>query len=211
MAALNDFGIWRGDPIILASKSKGRARLLESAGISYETVDSKLDERVASGIDELNPGAQATSLARAKAQLVSSRCPGRIVIGADQTLAFAGQTLHKSTRVEDAIDQFRRLAGARHELHSAVACVRDGAVLFEFVETAKIQMRQLSEAALGSYVRAMGENVLRSVGGYEIEGIGANLLESIDGDIFTIIGLPLFGLLAELRKLGLIDEENITR
>lgn len=211
MVALNDFGIWRGDPIILASKSKGRARLLDNAGIPYEAVDSKLDERLAPGISELNPQAQATWLAREKAQLVSNRRPGRVVIGADQTLAFAGRTLHKSTRVDEAIDQFRRLVGAGHELHSAVACVRDGAILFEFVETAKVQMRQISEAALRLYVEAMGEKVLMSVGGYEIEGIGANLLESVDGDMFTIIGLPLFGLLAELRKIGLIDEENISQ
>ncbi|MFT4095488.1 MAG: Maf family protein [Rhodoblastus sp.] len=192
---------------MLASKSAGRARVLRDAGLPFEAVDSALDEREEPAVDVLEPLEQAIHLARKKAQIVSARRPGRIVLGADQTLAFQGQTIHKARDLEDGLVKLRKLNGATHHLHSAVAAVRDGTVLFEFAETAEIRMRQVGDRALCAYARAMGEAFLATVGGYEIEGFGANLLESVSGDMFTVIGMPLFPLLAELRRIGEIKED----
>lgn len=205
-ALLEEFGLWRGSPIILASRSKGRARLLTAAGIPFEAVDSQIDERALPGVDSKPPEEQAAMLAREKALGVSLRFPGRVVLGADQTLAFAGQALHKAADFRAAIVKLSNLSGRAHELHSAVACMRNGELLCEFRDTAHIRMRTLSRTAIETYARAMGDSVLASVGCYEIEGVGANLLEQVRGDMFTVIGLPLFPLLSELRRIGLIEE-----
>ena len=207
-ALLETCGLWRGAPVILASRSAGRARLLEAAGIPFEAVDSNLDERRLEGIDYIEPRAQAVQLALAKAKLVSLRHPDRIVVGADQTLAFRGKPLHKSSDVDQALNQLRELRGASHLLNSAVACVRDGVPQFEFVVSATIHMRHVSDSVLSAYAGAMGEKLLTTVGGYEIEGLGVTLIERVDGDMFTVIGLPLFPLLAGFRKLGVIVEES---
>ncbi len=200
-------GFWRGAPLVLASKSAGRARVLRDAGLPFEVVDSALDEREDPAVEVLEPREQAILLARRKAQIVSTRRQGRIVLGADQTLAFQGRTIHKARDFEDGLVKLRKLNGATHQLNSAVAAVRDGAVLFEFAQTAEIRMRQIGDRALCTYARAMGETFLATVGGYEIEGFGANLLESVSGDLFTVIGMPLFPLLAELRRIGAIEED----
>lgn len=210
-ALLETCGLWRGAPMILGSRSAGRARLLEAAGIPFEAVDSYLDERRVGGIDNLEPHAQAAQLALAKAKLVSLRHPDRIVVGADQTLAFGGKPLHKSSDVDQALNQLRELRGASHLLHSAVACVRDGVSQFEFVVSATIHMRRTSDSVLSAYAAAMGAKLLTTVGGYEIEGLGVMLIERVDGDMFTVIGLPLFPLLAGFRKLGVIVEEGEPR
>jgi septum formation protein len=210
-ALLEICGLWRGAPIILASKSGGRARLLESAGIPFEAVDSEVDERRLEGIDVLEQHAQAASLALAKAQAVSFRRPDRVVVGADQTLAFHGKSLHKASSVDEALSQLRELRGAPHLLHSAVACARNGVSQFEFVVSATIHMRNVNDNVLAAYAAAMGAKLLTTVGGYEIEGFGATLIEQVDGDMFTVIGLPLFPLLAQFRKLGLIVEESEPR
>lgn len=212
MAALLQIsGLWRGVPIILASRSVGRARLLNAAGVPFEAVESGLDERRVPGVELLDPVIQAETLALAKARLVSARYPSRTVVGADQTLAFAGRTLHKPLDLDQALLQLRSLSGERHQLHSAVACVHDGETLFEFVDSAEIRMRAVQENVLAAYARAMGKGLLATVGGYEIEGLGVNLLDSVEGDIFTVIGLPLFRLLAEFRQIGLIGEDNDAR
>lgn len=210
-ALLEICDLWCGTPIILASRSAGRARLLEAAGIPFEAVDSNLDERRLEGIDNLEPRAQAAQLALAKAKLVSLRHPDRIVIGADQILAFRNKTLHKASDVDQALSQLRELRGASHHLHSAVACVRDAVPQFEFVVSATIHMRRVSDRVLNAYAAAMGAKLLTTVGGYEIEGLGVTLIERVDGDMFTVIGLPLFPLLAGLRELGAIVEESEPR
>lgn len=210
-ALLEICGLWRGAPIVLASRSSGRARLLEAVGVPFEPVDSNIDERRLEGIADLEPRAQAASLALAKANAVSFRHPYRIVVGADQTLASLGKPLHKASNVDQALSQLRELRGASHVLHSAVACVRDGVTQFEFVDSATIHMREVSDKVLDAYVAAMGEKLLTTVGGYEIEGFGAILIERVDGDMFTVIGLPLFPLLAGFRELGLIVEESKAR
>jgi septum formation protein len=210
-ALLETCGLWRGAPIVLASRSSGRARLLESAGVPFEAVDSRVDERGVEGIDNLDPCAQAASLALTKANAVSLDYPGRIVVGADQTLAFRGRPVHKASSVDHALKQLRELRGEFHLLHSAVACVRDGVTQFEFVVSATIFMRAVNDGVLAAYAAGMGEKLLTTVGGYEIEGLGIALIERVDGDMFTVIGLPLFPLLAGFRKLGLIVEEGEPR
>lgn len=209
--SLVEYGLWRGPPIILASRSVGRAHILREAGIPFEPVDLRIDERAMPGNDGAAPQEQAAMLAREKARTVSQRLPGRIVLGADQTLAFRGQALHKAPDFATAVAKLSELSGHEHQLHSAVACMCNGELLFEFIITAHIRMRPLDGAAIEAYARAMGEGLLTSVGCYEIEGIGANLLEQVRGDMFTVIGLPLFPLLSELRRIGLIDESGAAR
>ena len=201
-------GLWRGDPVILASGSKGRAQLLANAGIPFDVIPADLDERSVDGVESLSPQQQAVRLASEKARHVSLRNPGRTVIGADQTLAIGTRILHKASSIGNALTQLRELAGREHCLHSAVACTRDGATQFAFVASATIHMRSFSESVLRAYTNAMGDRLLQTVGCYEIEGLGAHLIERIEGDMFTIIGLPIFQLLAGLRHLGLIVEET---
>lgn len=208
MAALLECGLWRSAPLILASKSRARARLLEQAGIPFEVRDSNLDERNVCGVDTLDGRGQALRLALEKALVVSRRHPGRIVIGADQTLELFGRILHKATSIDEAIGQLRAMAGSTHRLASAVSCVRDGEILFRIVETADIRMRRFGEATLDAYARSMGKRLLSTVGGYELEGLGANLIESVTGDMFTVMGMPLIQLLAKFRAIGAIGEEG---
>jgi septum formation protein len=198
--------VWRGKlPLILASQSRARQALLANAGIAFEAIPAGIDEREiqrASGLAE--PGEIASLLARQKALWVSSRQPDRIVVGADQTLALAKQLFSKPAGRAQAADQLRALAGNRHELHSAVAVARDGKILFETVSVARMAMRQLSEAEIDAYLDEAGAAVTTSVGAYQLEGLGIHLFERIEGDHFTILGLPLLPLLAFLRGEGLL-------
>jgi septum formation protein len=197
---------WRGKhSLILASQSRARQALLANAGIAFEAVPAGIDEREiqrASGLAA--PGEIASLLARQKALWVSSRKPDRIVVGADQTLALAKQLFSKPAGRAQAADQLRTLAGNSHELHSAVAVARDGKVLFETVSVARMTMRQLSEAQISAYLDEAGAVVTTSVGAYQLEGLGIHLFERVEGDHFTILGLPLLPLLAFLRGEGLL-------
>jgi septum formation protein len=197
---------WRGKhPLILASQSRARQALLANAGIAFEAVPAGIDEREiqrASGLAA--PGEIASLLARQKALWVSSRQPDGIVVGADQTLALAKQLFSKPAGRAQAADQLRTLAGNSHELHSAVAVARDGKVLFETVSVARMTMRQLSEAQINAYLDEAGAAVTTSVGAYQLEGLGIHLFERVEGDHFTILGLPLLPLLAFLRGEGLL-------
>jgi len=191
--------------LILASQSRARQALLANAGIAFEAVPAEIDEREiqrASGLAA--PGEIASLLARQKALWVSSRQPDRIVVGADQTLALAKQLFSKPAGRAQAADQARTLAGNSHELHSAVAVARDGNILFETVSVACMTMRQLSEAQINAYLDEAGAAVTTSVGAYQLEGLGIHLFERIEGDHFTILGLPLLPLLAFLRGEGLL-------
>lgn len=203
----NVFGLWRGDPVILASGSKGRALLLERAHVPFDVFASNLDERRVEGINQLQPVEQAARLAAEKARSVSLQKPGRTVVGADQTLAMGARVLHKAASIDQACWQLSELAGRPHHLYSAIACYRDGVAQFEFIRSATIHMRTLSDHAIRTYAEAMGESLLHSVGGYEIEGLGAHLIDRVEGDMFTVIGLPLFDLLAAFRRMGMIVEE----
>jgi septum formation protein len=198
--------IWRGKhPLVLASQSRARQTLLANAGIAFEAVPAGIDEREiqrASGLSA--PGEIASLLARQKALWVSSRQPDRIVVGADQTLALGKQLFSKPAGRTQAADQLRSLAGKSHELHSAVAVARDGNILFETVSVARMTMRQMSEAEIDAYLDEAGAAVTTSVGAYQLEGLGIHLFERIEGDHFTILGLPLLPLLVFLRGEGLL-------
>jgi septum formation protein len=193
--------LWRGKyPLILASQSRARQTLLANAGIDFEAVPAEIDERAiqqASGLSA--PDDVAALLAREKARLVSMRQPGQFVIGADQTLALGLRLFSKPAGRAQAAEQLRALAGRCHELHSAVAVAREGRILFEATAFARMTMRRLGEAEIEAYLNAAGEAVTSSVGAYQLEGLGVHLFERIEGDHFTILGLPLLQLLAFLR------------
>ncbi len=197
---------WRGNtPLILASQSRARQALLANAGIGFEAVTAEIDERAvqqASGLSA--PGGIASLLAREKALAVSARQPGKFVIGADQTLALGERLFSKPAGRALAAAQLRALAGRSHELHSAVAVARDGKILFEAVAIAGMTMRRLGEAEIDVYLDEAGDAVTSSVGAYQLEGLGVHLFERIEGDHFTILGLPLLPLLAFLRSERLL-------
>jgi septum formation protein len=198
--------IWRGpSPLILASQSRARQMLLANAGIVSEAVPADIDERAvqqASGLAA--PGDIAALLAREKARAVSMRHHGQYVVGADQTLAVGTRLFSKPAGRAQAAEQLRALAGNSHELHSGVAVARDGKILFSEVAVARMTMRPLTGAEIRTYLDQAGEAVMSSVGAYQLEGLGVHLFERIEGDHFTILGLPLLQLLAFLRSERLL-------
>lgn len=198
--------IWLGSqPLVLASQSSARQALLINAGIPFEAIPAAIDERAvqhASGLT--SPGEIACKLAEEKAAAVSSRLPGRLVLGADQTLALGERSFHKPNDRAQAVAQLRALSGRRHELHSAIALVRNGQVLFSDVSVARMTMRQLSEAQIDGYLNEAGAAATASVGAYQLEGLGVHLFTGIHGDHFTILGLPLVALLEFLRTQRLL-------
>jgi septum formation protein len=198
--------IWRDKhPLILASQSHARQALLANAGIAFEAMPADIDEReIQRGSGLVTPGAIASLLAAQKALFVSSRQPGRVVVGADQTLALAQRLFSKPAGRAQAAEQLRALAGNSHELHSAVAVARDGRLVFETVSVARMTMRRLTAAEIQAYLDEAGEAVTSSVGAYQLEGPGVHLFERIEGDHFTILGLPLLPLLAFLRSERLL-------
>ncbi len=193
--------------IVLASRSATRCALLTNAGIPFTAVPSSIDERtvetplIAGGA---LPADIASALAEAKAVDVSGRTPGAFVIGADQTLDVDGAHWTKPVSKGQAREQLARLSGRTHELHSAVAVARDGVVVWHHRASARLTMRALSATAIDAYLSEAGEAALSSVGAYQIEGPGIRLFERIDGDYFTILGLPLLPLLMYLRGEGVI-------
>jgi len=198
--------LWRDEqPLVLASKSATRLGLLVHAGLPVETVSIDIDERGlqdAAGL--LDPTGIALMLARAKAMAGAAAAPGRMVLGADQTLALGSEIFHKPTSVEAARTQLQRLSGRTHALHSAAAMVVDGQVLYETVMSAYLTMRPLSEDMLDTYLGAAGRRVLTSVGAYQLESVGVHLFTKVEGDHFTILGLPLLELLGFFRLQGLL-------
>jgi septum formation protein len=192
-------------PLVLASKSEVRRKLLAAAGLPLEVKPAEIDERgieARSGVTGASPA--AVLLARAKAWAVSEKLPERLVLGADQTLAFGERRFSKPRDLAAAREQLRTLSGATHELHTAVVAVRDGVALFEHVDVARLTMRKFSDEFLDNYIEIAGEVALTSVGAYQLEGFGAQLFERIEGDYFTVLGLPLLPLLAFLRRDGFV-------
>jgi septum formation protein len=193
-------------PLVLASKSDVRGKMLAAAGLRFEIRPAQIDERAL----EAKAGAPdavgaARFLARAKADAVARTVPGRLVLGADQTLALGAKRFSKPANRAAAVEQLRALRGRTHELHSALALVRDGALLFDYVDSARLTMRDVSDRFLDDYLDMAGEAAQASVGGYQLEGIGIHLFERVEGDYFTILGLPLLPLLSFLRQNGFVD------
>jgi septum formation protein len=198
--------LWNSDHrLILASKSEARRHLLASAGIPFESATAEIDERTVEDAF-LSRGGEAQKLAgflaRAKAVEVSCRRPGALCVGADQVLSMDGRILHKSSVIIDAATQLARLSGRTHRLTSAFAIVKDGRMAYEAEDHADMTMRSLSPAQIDLYLRLAGEAALTSVGGYQLEKFGVHLMEKIQGDYATILGLPILKLLSCLRLEG---------
>jgi len=200
--------VWASlEPLVLASRSAGRLALLVSCGIEAQVRPAQIDERaIEAGIASRGamPAAVARALAAEKARVVSRELPGRIVLGADQVLAFEDKCWAKAADLEDARRRLQQLSGAHHRLISACALAREGTVVFEAIDVANLQMRALSQVDIETYVAFMGPDALASVGSYRIEGVGRLLFDRVEGDQATIIGLPLTRLLGYLRANALI-------
>jgi septum formation protein len=196
--------LWlKSEPLVLASKSAVRRALIEAAGIPLLVAPADIDERAVEARAVVDRAADAAVLlAREKARVGAAFTRGCFVVGADQTLALGRTRFTKPADRAAAREQLRMLSGRTHELHSAVALARDGRVVFSHVDTAKLTMRVLSERFLDAYLDAAGAAVTGSVGGYQLEGMGSHLFERIEGDYFTVLGLPLFALLGFLRREG---------
>ena len=193
--------------LILASKSQARAAMLAAAGVTVELVPADIDERALdAGWTSAGhgPAEIARRLAEAKATAVSRARPGAVVIGADQTLALGPERFSKPRDLAEARRHLLSFRGRIHHLHSAVALARNGAPTFSHVASAAMHMRAFSDAYLDSYLAVMGDQALASVGCYQFEGPGIQLFDRIDGDYFTILGMPLLPLLAALRQQGLL-------
>ncbi|BCG91953.1 Maf-like protein [Mesorhizobium sp. 131-2-1] len=196
------------EKIILASGSPFRKAMLVNAGIEIEAVPADVDERALeaplkdSGV---SPEDVALVLAEAKATEVSERRPGALVLGCDQTLSLGDEVFHKPADMEGARRHLLALSGKTHQLNSAAVLARDGEVLWRHVGVASLTMRKLDPTFIGRHLARVGAKALASVGAYQIEGEGIQLFEKIEGDYFTIVGLPLLPVLKELRALGAID------
>ncbi|PYE41558.1 septum formation protein [Rhizobium sp. PP-F2F-G20b] len=203
--------------LVLASASPFRRMLLKNAGIAFTWQAAKIDERALEApleAEGASPERVATVLAEAKAESVASLLrkaqgvgegTGPVVIGSDQTMSLGDRVFHKPASMEEAQDHLRALSGQTHQLNSAIALYQDGRTLWSHVSTARLKMRPLDDGFIARHVERVGEKALTSVGAYQLEGEGIQLFEAIDGDYFTILGLPILPLLAELRRLSVID------
>lgn len=193
--------------IVLASGSPFRRALLANAGLDFSTIKPAIDERAveAAITGEVTPEDVASILAEAKALDVSERHPEALVIGSDQTLSLGDEIFHKPADMEGARRHLLKLSGKTHSLNSAVVLAQGGETLWRHVGVARLTMRQLKPAFIGRHLARVGTKALESVGAYQIEGEGIQLFDKIDGDYFTIVGLPLLPLLAALRERGAID------
>lgn len=195
--------------IVLASGSRARRELLAAAGVHFIVEPADVDEpairaRLHREDAGVAPQRVAEILAATKAEEVSTRRAGALVIGGDQVLALGNEVLSKSDSMAEARAALQRLRGRVHELHSAVAFAEDGRVTWTHCATARLTMRDFSDAFLDDYLLRAGEGVCGSVGAYELEGLGVQLFEKIEGDYFTVLGLPLLPVLGELRARGMI-------
>lgn len=192
-----------GERLILASKSAARRAMLSDAGVPFVVQVADVDEDALKtpGVDPVD---LAVELARAKALAVSRHDADAWVLGADQTLAFDSGLVSKAATLDAARERLSAMRGRTHQLHSGAALARNGQVVWSGVDTVEMKMRDFSDAFLDAYLAAEGEPLLSCVGSYRLEGLGAQLFEAVEGDYFTVLGLPLWPVLAELRRAGVI-------
>jgi len=201
--------LWRGaGPLILASRSESRRALLSAAGLDAESIAPEVDERALEDRRLAEGGALAdiaVELAQAKALAVSAKRPDAYCIGADQTLTLDGRIFHKSRDLAEAAQTLAALAGRTHRLTSAFCVARGGRALVVHRDHADLQMRALALDEISRYLERAGSAVLASVGVYQGEGLGVHLFERIEGDHSVVLGLPMLGLLAWMRRENLIS------
>ena len=191
--------------LILASRSAARRAMLTDAGVVFAVEDAGVDEdAVKVAMAGAAPTDLAVELAMAKALAVSRRDPDAWVLGADQVLAFDGGLVSKAASLVEARARLAAMRGRNHQLLSGAALAHDGAVVWSGVDTVEMRMRPFSDAFLDAYLAAEGESLLACVGSYRLEGLGAQLFEAVEGDYFTVLGLPLWPVMAELRRAGVI-------
>ncbi len=191
--------------LILASKSAARRTMLADAGVVFSVQVADVDEdAVKARHDPADAAGLAVELARVKALAVSRHDADAWVLGADQTLSFDGGLVSKAPDLDAARARLSAMRGRTHQLHSGAALARNGQVVWSGVDTATMRVREFSDAFLDAYLAAEGEALLACVGSYRLEGMGAQLFEAVEGDYFTVLGLPLWPVLAELRRAGVL-------
>jgi len=191
--------------LILASKSAARRAMLEGAAVPFTVQVADVDEdAIKVRLADHGAAELAVELARAKALAVSRHDADAWVLGADQTLAFDGGLVSKAKSLTAARDRLSAMRGRPHQLHSGAALARNGQVVWSGVDTAALTMRDFSDAFLDAYLATEGEGLLACVGSYRLEGMGAQLFDKVEGDYFTVLGLPLWPVLAELRRAGVL-------
>ncbi|HEY0102042.1 MAG TPA: Maf family protein [Brevundimonas sp.] len=191
--------------LILASKSAARRAMLTEAGVVFAVQVADVDEdAVKATHDPADAAGLAVELARVKALAVSRHDADAWVLGADQTLSFDGGLESKAPNLAAARARLTAMRGRTHQLHSGAALARNGQVVWSGVDTATMRVRNFSDAFLDAYLAAEGEGLLACVGSYRLEGMGAQLFEGVEGDYFTVLGLPLWPVLAELRRAGVL-------
>jgi septum formation protein len=194
-----------GERLILASRSAARRAMLTDAGVTFGLEDAGVDEdAIKVAMAGAGPDVLAVELACAKALAVSRRDPDVWVLGADQTLAFDGGRVSKARSLDEARAGLKTMRGRSHQLHSGAALATNGQIVWSGVDTVQMRMRDFSDAFLDAYLAAEGEELLACVGSYRLEGLGSQLFEAVEGDYFTVLGLPLWPVLAELRRAGVI-------
>lgn len=191
--------------LVLASKSAARREMLTSAGVAFEVRVADVDEdAVKARFEPTEASALAEELARTKALAVSRLDPDAWVLGGDQTLAFDGGLVSKARDLAQARARLSAMRGRVHHLHSGAALARGGEVVWSGVDTAGMHVRDFSDDFLDAYLAAEGEALLACVGSYRLEGMGSQLFDRIEGDYFTVLGLPLWAVLDQLRRHGVI-------
>ncbi|WP_037086285.1 Maf-like protein [Neorhizobium vignae] len=194
-------------PLVLASSSPFRRMLMENAGLAFESRAADIDERkIEAGLEGASPDQVALTLAKAKALEVSGHFPGALVIGSDQTMSLGSRVYHKPKTLAEAKENLLSLSNKTHRLNSAIAFARDNQIVWEHVAHADLTVRELNETFVDRYLSRVGEKVYGSVGAYQLEGEGIQLFSRIEGDYFTILGLPMLPLLEKLRDLKAIDD-----
>ena len=191
--------------LILASRSAARRAMLDGAGVSFTAQDAGVDEdAIKTSLAGIDPAELALELARAKALAVSRHDPEAWVLGSDQTLDFDGGMISKARDLAEARNRLKELRGHAHHLNSGAALAINGAVVWSGVDTARMTMRRFSDDFLDAYLEAEGEGLLGSVGCYRLEGMGSQLFDRVEGDYFTVLGMPLWPVLDELRRARVI-------